>query len=155
MAGVAAEELVMGQPSTGAEADLERATTTARDMAGRFGMSSRLGRVRVLRPQREVFLGRDFLVAGEVSQPTLEHLDGEVRRILDEQEAVAHAVLAANRPVLDGLAAALVERETVQEGDLAAILAGVRPFLDVGGEVTDEAASDPLVLEAWRGRFPL
>ena len=53
---------LFGEPSIGAEADLERATNTARDMAGRYGMSTRLGRVRVLREHREVFLGRDYLI---------------------------------------------------------------------------------------------
>jgi len=181
MAGVAAEEMVLGGPSTGSESDLERATTTARDMAGRFGMSTRLGRVRVLRPPGEVFLGRDYMVTSQVSQPTLEHLDTEVRRMLDEQEAIAHAILAAHRPVLDDLAAALVERETVQEAELAGLLAGVRPFLDELGDMThapdlhhtpdhgphrtpDQAprlgpdtdpATDTLVLDAWKNRFPV
>jgi len=125
MAGIAAEELVLGEPSTGSEADLERATTTARDMAGRFGMSSRLGRVRVLRERGEVFLGRDYLATQDVSQPTLEHLDAEVRRILDEREEIAHAVLRSNRSVLDSLAAALVDQETLQGPELERALANV------------------------------
>ncbi|MGH9263330.1 MAG: ATP-dependent zinc metalloprotease FtsH [Acidimicrobiales bacterium] len=114
MAGVAAEELVLGEISVGSESDLERATNAARDMAGRFGMSDRLGRVRVLREEREIFLGRDYLLTRDVSQPTLEHLDGEVRRILDEQESRARAILAANRPVLEDLASALSSAETLQ-----------------------------------------
>jgi cell division protease FtsH len=127
MAGVAAEELVLGQISVGSEADLERATNAARDMAGRFGMSDRLGRVRVLREEREVFLGRDYLLTRDVSQPTLEHLDGEVRRILDEQESRARAVLVANRSTLDELAAALASAETLQGEKLRGHLTGVKP----------------------------
>ncbi|HUQ63336.1 MAG TPA: ATP-dependent zinc metalloprotease FtsH [Acidimicrobiales bacterium] len=127
MAGIAAEELLFGEPSVGAEADLERATNTARDMAGRYGMSTRLGRVRVLHEHREVFLGRDYLSTREVSQPTLEHLDVEVRRILDEQERAALAILTANRAVLDSLAKSLTEQETIQGDDLGAALRGVRP----------------------------
>ena len=114
MAGVAAEELVFGQISTGSESDLERATNAARDMAGRFGMSDRLGRVRILREDREVFLGRDYLLTKDVSQPTLEHLDAEVRRILDEQEARARAILIANKDTLRALASALASAETLQ-----------------------------------------
>ncbi len=129
MGGVAAEELLFGEPSIGSESDLERATNTARDMAGRFGMSSRLGRVRVLREHREVFLGRDYLLTRDVSQPTLEHLDVEVRRILDQEEANALHVLSANRAVLEDLADALIAQETVQDEALAEILNGVAPFV--------------------------
>ncbi|MGH9277750.1 MAG: ATP-dependent zinc metalloprotease FtsH [Acidimicrobiales bacterium] len=128
MAGVAAEELALGQPSTGAEADLERATNTARDMAGRYGMSSRLGRVRVLREHQEVFLGRDYLLTRDVSQPTLEHLDGEVRRILDQQESLARQVLDNERRVLDVLASGLVTYETLQGPKLAQVLGSVKPW---------------------------
>ena len=125
MAGIAAEELVFGQHSIGSEADLQRATTTARDMAGRFGMSERIGRVRVLSDQREVFLGRDYLLTKEVSQPTLEHLDDEVRRILSEQEDVARAALVTSRGILEGLADQLVARETLRGTELHEALAGV------------------------------
>jgi cell division protease FtsH len=125
MAGIAAEELVFGQHSIGSEADLQRATTTARDMAGRFGMSARIGRVRVLSDQREVFLGRDYLGTQEVSQPTLEHLDDEVRRILTEQEDVARHALVASRHVLDGVADRLVDLETLRGTELHEALAGV------------------------------
>ncbi len=125
MAGIAAEELAFGQPSTGAEVDLERATNAARDMAGRYGMSARLGRVRVLREHREIFLGRDYLMTRDVSQPTLEHLDAEVRRILDEQEVRATTILRANTGALQSLAQALMSQETVAGPELAAILAPV------------------------------
>ncbi|MGH9283430.1 MAG: ATP-dependent metallopeptidase FtsH/Yme1/Tma family protein, partial [Acidimicrobiales bacterium] len=130
MAGIAAEELVLGHPSTGSEQDLERATDMARDMAGRFGMSTRLGRVRVLHQHGEVFLGRDYLTTRDVSQPTLEHLDAEVRRILDQEEARARAVLEDNRSVLDAVAAALTSSETIQGPGLRALLAAVEPHLD-------------------------
>ena len=126
MAGIAAEEMTFGQPSTGSEVDLERATNTARDMAGRYGMSTRLGRVRVLREHREIFLGRDYLMTRDVSQPTLEHLDIEVRRILDDQESRATTILKANSAALQALAQALVSQETVSGQELTAILAPVR-----------------------------
>ncbi|MDQ6928855.1 MAG: ATP-dependent zinc metalloprotease FtsH, partial [Actinomycetota bacterium] len=122
MAGGAAEKLVLGQPSVGSEADLERATNTARDMAGRYGMSDRLGPVRLLREHKEVFLGRDYLLTREVSQPTLERIDGEVRRIVEEQEVLARSVLEANAGALSALTDALLENETVQGAPLAALL---------------------------------
>ncbi len=128
LAGGAAEEIVLGQASIGSEVDLERATNTARDMAGRFGMSAHLGKVRVLREHQEVFLGRDYLLARDVSQPTLEHLDVEVRRILDEQEQLARSILYAHLPVLDGLAQNLLTQETVEGSDLDQYLRAVQLY---------------------------
>ena len=149
MGGIAAEEMVLGQPSTGSEADLERATNTARDMAGRFGMS-RLGRVRVLREQGEIFLGRDYLATHDVSQPTLEHLDSEVSRILDEEEAAARSILESHRDVLARLTSSLVDQETIQGGELEHLLADVAPFKRAsvpkasnGGVATTKAETSP------------
>ncbi len=126
LAGLAAEELVLGESSTGSEHDLEQATDTARDMAGRYGMSPRLGRARILRAQGEVFLGRDYMTSQEVSHSTLEALDEEVRHLLQEQEDLARAILVANPQLLDDLAAALIEHETLQGPHLATTLARVR-----------------------------
>ncbi|MDQ2728877.1 MAG: ATP-dependent zinc metalloprotease FtsH [Actinomycetota bacterium] len=128
MAGIAVEEIVFGDPSTGSERDLERATATARDMVGRFGMSPRLGRARVLRSPGEVFLGRDYLVAGDVSQPTLERLDIEVRRILAEQEETARHILHANGDTINALAVALNHDETIQGAELDDFLGEVRRY---------------------------
>jgi len=139
MAGVAAEKLVFGQISTGSEGDLERATNTARDMAGRYGMSERLGRVRVLREEREVFLGRDYLTTRDVSQPTLEHLDAEVRRILDEQEQRARALLIGNREVASALAIALASQETLQGDRLRGYLTKVRTGMATAAQPTAHA----------------
>lgn len=125
MAGIAAEEMVFGHPSTGSEHDLARATTAARDMAGRFGMSPRLGRARVLQDRGDVFLGRDYLAADDVSQPTLEHLDLEVRRILAQCEEVARQILHVNRDALQTLAVELARHETVHGVALDRILDAV------------------------------
>jgi hypothetical protein len=125
MAGSAAEKLVLEEPSTGAEVDLERATDIARDMAGRYGMSDRLGPARVLRQHGEVFLGRDYMSTQEMSQPTLESLDAEVRRIMEEQEQVAATILTANADALHGLASTLMRQETVQGHELELLLAQV------------------------------
>ena len=127
MAGVAVEEVVFGEASTGCEQDVERATHAARDLAGRYGLSPRIGRVRVLAQDREVFLGRDYLGARDVSQPTLEELDSEVRRIVDEQFEVARGLIVAHRPALDELAQQLMERETLQGTELEELLGAVVP----------------------------
>ena len=132
LAGIAAEELVFGEPSVGSESDLGRATTIARDMAGRYGMSARLGRMRVLHEEREVFLGRDYLLTKEVSQPTLEHLDAEIRTILDEQEAVARLVLESHRSLLDELVEQLVAYETLKGDTLRRALDQVERYVPAG-----------------------
>ncbi|MDQ4132706.1 MAG: ATP-dependent zinc metalloprotease FtsH [Actinomycetota bacterium] len=147
MAGIAAEEMALGEPSVGSESDLERATTIARDMAGRFGMSDRLGRARLLTDHREVFLGRDYLLAKEISQPTLEQLDVEVRRILDDQEAAARSVLIRSRETLDRLAHALIADETLKGADLRDLLAPVpreRRSTNGSGAAIETSVTTPL-----------
>jgi cell division protease FtsH len=128
VAGLAAEQLVFTHFSVGSEQDLQRATHTARDLAGRFGMSDQLGRARLLSADGQVFLGRDYLATSEVSQPTLEELDAEVRRILADQETLASRVLADHRHILDGLAEALVAHETLKGDELHHHLAGVAGY---------------------------
>ncbi|HWG73630.1 MAG TPA: hypothetical protein VG184_06215, partial [Acidimicrobiales bacterium] len=136
----AAEELVLNEPSTGSESDLERATHTARDMAGRYGMSERLGRAHVLKQQGEVFLGRDYMAGQEISQPTLEHLDAEVRSILEAQESVARTIVSSNLAVLHRLASTLIAQETLQGEPLDEVLAAVSPHRD--GLLAPDAQAD-------------
>ena len=122
MAGVAAEELVFGEPSTAAEADLERATELARRIVGRYGMSDAVGRIQVLDKEEEVFLGRDYLATQHISPSTMEDVDAEVRKLLDAAEREATQVLRAQRRRLDALADALVEHEVLEDDDLVAYL---------------------------------
>src|SRR4051794_33542182 len=125
LGGLAAEELALGSASTGAEQDLEHATQIARELVGRYGMSERLGRVRLLAPDADEYLGGTATLM-DVSDRTHEAFDEEVRRLLDEAEKRARAVVAANREPLDGLVTTLLERETLEGSALAAALAGVR-----------------------------
>ena len=143
MAGFAAEEMVLGQPSTGSEQDVERATTIARDMAGRYGMSTRLGPVRMLLHGREVFLGRDSLHTEEVSQPSLEHLDAEVRRIVEEEKDAAWVILKANQHILHELARALADDETVQGEALQRALEAVQGYFHLPPAATSPASPRP------------
>ena len=122
MAGVAAEEMVFGEPSTAAEGDLERATDMARRIVGRYGMSDSVGRIQVLEREEEVFLGRDYLATQHVSSATLEQVDAEVRRLLDDAETDATQMLKANRKRLDALAGALLDNEVLEGPALAQYL---------------------------------
>jgi cell division protease FtsH len=115
LGGRAAEQLVYGDMTTGAESDLEQATRIARQMAGRWGMSERIGPVSVLPgPNDEPTL---FPGAGDASERTRELVDEEVRRILEECERTALAQLEAHRDQLEALTRALLEHETLDEPD--------------------------------------
>jgi cell division protease FtsH len=122
LGGHAAEEIVFGDVTTGAESDLEQVTRIARQMVGRWGMSDAVGKVSVLpRPEDEhSFVGP----GGRASDRTLELVDAEVRRIVDECYDEAVEQLRANRDRLDKLADALLEHETLDEAD-AYRIAGV------------------------------
>jgi len=119
--GRAAEELVFGNATTGAENDIRQATALARNMVGRFGMSDSIGFVAVL-PQD----GQTWPGSSEVSEGTRRHVDVEVKRIIDEALADTTRLLNANRGRLEALAEALVEAETL-EGPDAYRAAGLEP----------------------------
>ena len=115
LGGRAAEEIVYGDVTTGAESDLEQVTNIARQMVGRWGMSEQVGLVSVLpRPEDQATM---FPGAGAASEATRELIDREVRRIVDECYDKAVAKLRENRDRLESLARTLLERETLDEVD--------------------------------------
>src|SRR3954469_21696645 len=116
--GLAAEEEVLGESSTGPEQDLEHATELARELVGRYGMSERLGRVRLLARDADEFLGA---AAGlnAMSEKTHQTFDDEVRRLLDKAGERAREPVQRTGAVLDGLVARLLERETLEGRPLA------------------------------------
>jgi cell division protease FtsH len=117
LGGRAAEEVVFGEESTGAESDIQQLTEIARQMVGRWGMSSAIGPVAVIpRDGAGPFLPG----AGEVSPDTQKLIDVEVRRIVDEAHEEVVTLLQENRSKLDSLAAALLEHETLDEEDVYA-----------------------------------
>lgn len=114
MGGVAVEQMLFGEPSTGSEKDLRGATEIARAMVATYGMGTSLGRVAVGGKAGEVFLGRDFTQMQNISQSTLEAVDVEIRAILEEAEAQAAAILTANRPIVDAIVDQLLENVKVR-----------------------------------------
>jgi cell division protease FtsH len=116
--GRAAEELVFGDPTTGASNDLEKATQIARQMVVRHGMSDELGFM-MFENSDEPFLGRNLARSKEYSDDTAAEIDREVRRVLGQSLADAHEILASNRPALDRMAQALIEQETLDADAIA------------------------------------
>jgi cell division protease FtsH len=138
LGGRAAEEIVYGTKTTGAENDIEQATGLARRMVTRWGMSDRLGLVQ-LAPRENPYLsgpnGYAGGYAGEkpFSEETAEAIDAEVRRIIAESHEEAKRLLTAHRRQLDALAAALVTRETLSEEEILQVTGLPRaPRLDTG-----------------------
>jgi cell division protease FtsH len=121
--GVAAEEVTLGSSSTGAEQDFEHATWLAREIVGRYGMSERIGRVRLLAHDADEYLGAT-LGLNDMSQRLHEDFDDEVRRLLDEAETRARAIITHNQSVLESLVGTLLERETLEGNALNAALVG-------------------------------
>jgi cell division protease FtsH len=119
LGGRAAEEIVYGTKTTGAESDIEQATSLARRMVTRWGMSERLGMVQ-LAPRENPYLGGSGGYAGErpFSEATAEAIDAEVRRIIGESHDEARRLLSAHRKQLDALAEALLARETLSEQEI-------------------------------------
>jgi cell division protease FtsH len=127
--GRVAEEIFVGSISTGASNDFERATGIARDMVTRYGMSEALGPMVYGENEGEVFLGRSVTTHKNMSEATMQKVDAEIRRILDEQYAVAKRILTDNRDKVEAMTAALLEYETIDSEQIADIMAGrpVRP----------------------------
>jgi cell division protease FtsH len=125
--GRVAEEIVFGpeKVTTGAGNDIERATGLARRMVTQFGMSERIGPLAVGDKEQEIFLGREFAQRREISERTAQMVDDEVKRLVDEAYAKATDILIENRPLLDDIAAALLERETIDREDLDRLVKGL------------------------------
>ena len=124
--GRVAEELFMHQMTTGASNDFERATSMARDMVTRYGMSD-LGPMVYGENEGEVFLGRSVTTHKALSEATMQKVDAEIRRIIDEQYALAKRLLDENRDKVEAMTQALLEWETIDADQINDIMAGNTP----------------------------
>jgi cell division protease FtsH len=120
--GRAAEELVLGQVTTGAGNDIVRASELTRKMVCEWGMSDRLGPVAFGRQEEEIFLGRDFARRVEYSESTAVEIDQEVRRIVTEAFERARSLLRKNLEALHKIAEALLEREVLDGPEIDEII---------------------------------
>ena len=125
--GRIAEEVFMNQMTTGASNDFERATQMARDMVMRYGMSDRLGPMVYSENEGVVFLGRSVTKTTNISEKTMQEVDAEVRRIIDEQYAIARRLIEENRDKMEVMAKALLDWETIDADQIDDIMEGRAP----------------------------
>ncbi|MBW1740490.1 MAG: ATP-dependent zinc metalloprotease FtsH [Deltaproteobacteria bacterium] len=124
MGGRAAEELVLHEMTSGAGNDIERATETARKMVCQWGMSEELGPLTFGQKEEQIFLGREFAQHRDYSEQTAELIDNEIRRIVSEAYEKAKKILQDHIDTLHALAQVLLEKETLIESDIDAIISG-------------------------------
>ena len=149
--GRVAEEMIFGpdKVTTGAGNDIERATQMARKMVTQFGMSDLVGLMAVGDADHEVFLGREITQKRDVSEHTAQLVDQEVKRMLDEAHKRARAVVERERELLDSLAHALLERETLDRDQVELLAQGkTLPPLRSATEASEEEAPDTPTGEA-------
>jgi cell division protease FtsH len=125
--GRVAEEVFLDQQTTGARQDFESATGIAREMVTRYGMSDSLGPMVYGENEGEVFLGRSITTHKNVSEATLQKVDAEIRRIIDEQYTLARRLIESNREKVEAMAKALLEFETLDADQIGDIMAGLPP----------------------------
>ena len=124
LGGRVAEEIVLGEISTGASNDIERASKTIRQMVTRWGMSDELGTIAFGEDQEQVFLGRDLGHSRNYSEAIAYSIDKEVKRLMDECHAKAHDLLNQYRKELDIIAKALTEKENLNNFEFNGLLEG-------------------------------
>ncbi len=125
--GRIAEEVFMNQMTTGASNDFERASQLARDMVMRYGMSDKLGVMVYAENEGEVFLGRSVTKTTHISEKTMQAVDAEIRRILDEQYNRARTLIEEHKTEMHRMAKALLDWETIDGEQIDEILAGKEP----------------------------
>jgi cell division protease FtsH len=121
--GRVSEEIFLNQMSTGAGNDIERATQLARSMVCEYGMS-RLGPLTFGKKEEQIFLGREIAQHRDFSEETARQIDMEVRRLIDEAYQAAHGILETHQEAMHRVAAALLERETIDAEEVRLLIEG-------------------------------
>ena len=141
--GRVAEELFMNQMTTGASNDFERATAIARDIVTRYGMTTELGPMVYAENEGEVFLGRSLTKTTHVSEATMQKVDAQIRKIIDEQYQVARNILEANRDKVELMTKTLLEWETIDSDQIADIMEGRPPRPPKTPQTSSDSSDTP------------
>jgi cell division protease FtsH len=142
MGGRTAEELIFGDPTTGAQNDIERATEIARAMVTQFGMSDLIGPLQLGSRASEPFLGKEQAHQANYSDEMAARIDAEVRRLVDEAHEEAREILSLHRATLDRLADALTEEETLGDVELGRIFGDLDAWETADRPMADHDVSD-------------
>jgi cell division protease FtsH len=126
LGGRAAEEMVFHDPTTGAGNDIEKATALARAMVTQYGMTERLGAIKLGESSSEPFLGRDFGHQRNYSEDVAAIIDEETKKFLATAHQEAFDILEENRDVLDALVLALLDKETLDKAEVAGVFEPLR-----------------------------
>src|SRR3954469_440613 len=126
LGGRAAEEIVFHDPTTGAANDIEKATATARAMVTQYGMTERIGAIKLGSENAEPFLGRDMGHQRDYSEEVAGVVDEEVKRLIETAHDEAWEILVANRDILDDMVLELLEKETLDKAQVAEVFAQIR-----------------------------
>jgi cell division protease FtsH len=141
MGGRVAEEMVLDEMTSGAGNDIERATDTARKMVCQWGMSEKLGPLSFGQKEEQIFLGREFAQHKDYSEETAVLIDQEIRELVTHAYEKAKMILQENIDALHALAQALLDRETLLEKEIDAIIAGdVAKTAEAKGEKAESGA---------------
>jgi cell division protease FtsH len=141
--GRIAEEVFMKQMTTGASNDFERATAMARRMVTQWGMSDALGPMVYGENEGEVFLGRSVTTTKNVSEATLQRVDAEIKKIIDEQYGLARSLIEGNREKVELMAQTLLEWETIDADQVNDIMDGRQPRPPKPTQRPEEPKSPP------------
>jgi cell division protease FtsH len=133
LGGRVAEEIVLGDFTTGASGDIQQITRMARAMVTRYGMSPELGPIAFGEKEELIFLGREISEQRNYSDETSRKIDSEVKRLVDEGHERARLILNRDREVLNRMAEALIEHESLDGPALKAILDDVTPYVPNNG----------------------
>ena len=122
LGGRIAEDIILGDISTGASNDIERASKIARDMVTKYGMSSKLGTISYTQNSDQVFLGRDIGQSRVMSEKTASLVDDEVKSIIDKAYSVCYEILETNQNKLHEVAKVLMEKEKITGDEFREIM---------------------------------
>lgn len=128
LGGRVAEEIIYGKDfiTTGASNDLEKVTSVARNMVTKYGMSEKLGNLAYGKSDERVFMGRDFGHTRDYSEEVAAEIDEEVQRIVKEQYDIARTLLTQNQDMLEQIAKALLDRETLDEKEFEELMEKIK-----------------------------
>jgi cell division protease FtsH len=126
LGGRAAEELIFHDPTTGAGNDIEKATNLARAMVTQYGMTEKLGAIKLGTSDSQPFLGRDYGHQRDYSEEVAGIVDEEIRKMIQNAHQEAYDILVENRDILDQLVTALLEKETLLKDEIDVLFKKVR-----------------------------